>query len=30
MPPPVSTPDPVASKTGTAMFITTNVLAQAE
>jgi hypothetical protein len=30
MPPPVSTPDPVAKKTGTAMFITTNVLAQAE
>jgi hypothetical protein len=30
MPPPVSTPDPVAQKTGTAAFITTNVLAQAE
>jgi hypothetical protein len=30
MPPPVSTPDPVASKTGTAVFITTNVLVQAD
>jgi hypothetical protein len=30
MPPPVSTPDPLAAKTGTAVFITTNTLAQAE
>jgi Contractile injection system spike tip protein len=30
MPPPVSTPDPLATKTGTAVFITTNTLAQAE
>jgi hypothetical protein len=30
MPPPVSSPDPVSTKTGTAMFITMNTLAQAE
>jgi len=30
MPPPVSTPDPLSTKTGTAMFITMNTLAQAE
>lgn len=30
MPPPASTPDPVATKTGTALFITTNAVATAE
>jgi hypothetical protein len=29
-PPPASTPDPVASKTGTAQFITTNTVTQAD
>jgi len=30
MPPPISAPDPVATKTGTAVFITANTIATAE